>query len=424
MDDRLGFLILLGKVYANLNVATFNLVVDGLADIMQQTCTACRNRIEAEFAGHHAGNVCHLDGVLQDVLTITGAVAQAAENLDQLRMNAVDAGLEGSTLAFALDDLLNLTASLVNHFLNASRMNTTVNDQLFEGQTCDLTANRIERGQGDSFGRIVDDEVYAGKGFQRADIASLSADNAALHLVVRQRNDRNGRLGYLIGGTALNCGRDNLAGGLLALVLQALIDLAQLDGCIVGCFVFNGLDEHIACFVTGHAGNLLQLFYLLELDALEFFLFLLACVQLAAKVIILAVEHIALLVQCFLALNQAALKLLGLIAAFLQLAVGFDTLLVDFVLCLEYGFAFFGLAGLDRFVDDAGGLGLGRADLFFRNALAIQESDDYAYCETHDTGDDRYDDVAHVCWCVLLFTNFGRRHKTKTIPQICGAVSQ
>ena len=55
---------------------------------------------------------------------------------------------------------------------------------------------------------------------------------------------------------------------------------------------------------------------------------------------------------------------------------------------------------------------------------AIQESDDYAYCETHDTGDDRYDDVAHVCWCVLLFTNFGRRHKTKTIPQICGAVSQ
>ena len=424
MDDRLGFLVLLGKVYANLNVAAFNLVVDGLADIMQQTCTACRNRIEAEFAGHHAGNVCHLDGVLQDVLTITGAVAQAAENLDQLRMNAVDAGLEGSTLAFALDDLLHLAASLVNHFLNAGRMDTTVNDQLFECQTCDFTANRIERGQGDRLGRIVDDEVYAGKGFQRADVASLAADNAALHLVVRQRNNRNGRLGYLIGGTALDCGRDDLTGSLLALVLQALIDLAQLDGCIVGCFVFNGLDEHIACFVAGHAGNLFQLFYLLELDALEFFLFLLACVQLAAKVIILAVEHIALLVQCFLALNQAALKLLGLIAAFLQLAVGFDTLLVDFVLCLEYGFAFFGLAGLDRFVNDAGGLGLGRADLFFRNALAIQESDDYAYCETHDTGDDRYDDVAHVCWCVLLFTNFGRRHKTKTIPQICGAVSQ
>ena len=115
-------------------------------------------------------------------------------------------------------------------------------------------------------------------------------------------------------------------------------------------------------------------------------------------------------------LAQALMKLPG--------AVGFDALLVDFVLCLEYGFAFFGLAGLDRFVNDAGGLGLGRADLFFRNALAIQESDDYAYCETHDTGDDRYDDVAHVCWCVLLFTNFGRRHKTKTKPQICGAVSQ
>ncbi len=44
-------------------------------------------------------------------------------------------------------------------------------------------------------------------------------------------------------------------------------------------------------------------------------------------------------IQCFLALNQAALLLLGLIAAFLQLAVGFDALL-DFVLWPRYGFAF------------------------------------------------------------------------------------
>lgn len=41
-------------------------------------------RIETQFAGHHAGNVSHLDGVLQDVLTVAGAVAQAAEDLDQL----------------------------------------------------------------------------------------------------------------------------------------------------------------------------------------------------------------------------------------------------------------------------------------------------------------------------------------------------
>ena len=72
---------------------------------------------------------------LQDVLAIAGAVAQAASSLDQLRMNAVDAGLERSPLAFALDDLLNLTASLVHHFLNAGRMDTAVNDQLFQGNT-------------------------------------------------------------------------------------------------------------------------------------------------------------------------------------------------------------------------------------------------------------------------------------------------
>ena len=62
--------------------------------------------------------------------------------------------------------------------------------------------------------------------------------------------------------------------------------------------------------------------------------------------------------------------------------------------------------------------------IIHRDCANYDDDDDYAYCETHDTGDDRYDDVAHVCWCVLLFTNFGRRHKTKTIPQLCGAVSQ
>ena len=178
----------------------------------------------------------------------------------------------------------------------------------------------------------------------------------------------------------------------------------------MGRFVFNGLDEHVACFVTGHAGNLLQLFYLLELDALEFFLFLLACVQLAAKVIILAVEHIALFVQCFLALNQAALKLLGLIAAFLQLAVGFDTLLVDFVLCLEYGFAFFGLAGLDRFVDDAGGFFLRTGDFSFRYVFAIANTEEEKDHRRNDEGSNGYDpaDCRHdrySSYVVLTYEN-------------------
>ena len=44
VDDRRGLLVLLGEIYADLDMAALNLMVDRLADVMQQTCAACRNR--------------------------------------------------------------------------------------------------------------------------------------------------------------------------------------------------------------------------------------------------------------------------------------------------------------------------------------------------------------------------------------------
>ena len=93
--------------------------------------------------------------------------------------------------------------------------------------------------------------------------------------------------------------------------------------------------------------------------------------------------------------GEAALELLGLVAALLELAVGFGALLVDLVLGFENRFPLFGFAGLDGLVDDARRFGLGGADLFFRNTLAVQKANDNAHNETHDTGHERYDDVVH-----------------------------
>ena len=49
---------------------------------MQQAGAAGGRGIDAQFRSQHAGNVCNLNGMEQDILSITRAVMQAAEQAD------------------------------------------------------------------------------------------------------------------------------------------------------------------------------------------------------------------------------------------------------------------------------------------------------------------------------------------------------
>jgi len=53
-----------------------------------------------------------------------------------------------------------------------------------------FAAYRVESGQDDRFGGVVDDQVDAGGGLQGADIAPFATDDATFHLIGRQRYDR------------------------------------------------------------------------------------------------------------------------------------------------------------------------------------------------------------------------------------------
>ena len=83
-------------------------------------------------------------------------------------------------------------------------MDAAVGDQLFKRNARDLAAHRIECGNDNRLRRIVDDQIDARRDFERADIASFATDDTALHIVVRQRDHRNGRLRHMIGGALLN----------------------------------------------------------------------------------------------------------------------------------------------------------------------------------------------------------------------------
>ena len=113
---------------------TLHLVVDGLADIVQQACALGGVNIRAQLGGHHARKVRDLDRVLQNVLAVARAVVQAAEHLHKLGVQAADAGLQHGALTLGLDDGVHLAAGLVDHLFNVRGMDAAVGDELFERQ--------------------------------------------------------------------------------------------------------------------------------------------------------------------------------------------------------------------------------------------------------------------------------------------------
>ena len=76
-------------------------------------------------------------------------------------------------------------------------------------------------GEDDRLGRVVDDQVDAGRLLEGADVAALAADDPALHLVGRQVHDRDRVLGGVVRGHALHRGDDDVAGLVLGLLAGA-----------------------------------------------------------------------------------------------------------------------------------------------------------------------------------------------------------
>ena len=103
VQDLGGFLVLAGDVHADGDVAALDLVVDALAEVVQQAGALGGGDVHAELGGQETSDVGDLDGVVEDVLPVAGAVLLAAQELDELRVEVVDARLVRGALALLLD---------------------------------------------------------------------------------------------------------------------------------------------------------------------------------------------------------------------------------------------------------------------------------------------------------------------------------
>ena len=371
VDDLRVLAVFLADVNADLDMAALDLVVKGLADVMQQTGAAGQLDIDTQLTGHQTGQPGHLERVAQDVLAEARAVLQAANELDKVGMQAVNAKLHDGLVAFALHLDFQLAAALVHGLLDAGRMDTAIGNQALQRHAGDLAAGLVKAGQRDGLRRVVDDKVTARGGFECTDVAALAANDTALHFVAGQRHNADGGLA---GGVCRAAGdglADQLTGEVVALVLHVRLVGADLHRLLVSQLVIDLLEQHGAGVLLGHGGDGFQLFGLAQLELLQLVQAGLHGLTAALEVLLLALHLGGALVEGFLLLVDAALLAGDLGAAVLDFLVRVALELEGFVLRFDDGFLALLLGSLDGIIYDALGFLLSAADLRLGGALAV-----------------------------------------------------
>ena len=268
VDDLGALAVATGEVGTDDGVRALNLVVDGLADVVEQAGTLGGRRVEPELGGHDAAELGHLARVLEHVLTEGGAIAKSSEGLDDLGVQVVDAGVEGGLLAGLLDALPHECLGLLVHLLDARRVDAAVGDEVLEGHASGLATNGLEAREQDGLRGVVDDERDARDLLEGADVSTLAADDAALEIVGGDVHGGDGDLAGLVGGAALDGRGHDLAGGLVGLGSGTLLALAENLGLLAHGVLAHAVEELPVGVLGGKGGDALELACLLLAETL------------------------------------------------------------------------------------------------------------------------------------------------------------
>ena len=272
MDDALRLAVAARELRRDERVRALDLVRHRLADVVQHRRALRRLDAGAELGGHDAGEVDDLERVLEDVLPVARAVAEAAEDLHELLVERAAVRLEDRLLARLADDLLDLRLRLVVHLLDPRRVDAAVLDQLRQREARHLAAQPVERREHDRVRRVVDDEVDAGEVLEGADVAALAADDAALHVVGRELDDGDRRLGRVARGDALQRVRDEVPRAPLRLGARLLLEHPDAAAEIVADELLAALEQVRLRLLLRHAGDPLDAGLLVVLRLLQLLL--------------------------------------------------------------------------------------------------------------------------------------------------------
>ncbi len=257
-------------------------------------------------------------------------------------MESVDSEVYGGALSGLHDLVVELLLHLCHDLLDTCRVDTSVRHELVQRQAAELASYRVEGGDDDRLRRVVNHDLHTAGSLERADVSSLTADDAALHLVIVDVEDGDGVLYRGLGSHTLYCLKHDLLSLLVGVELglvHYLVDVA-LRLCLG--LVLERLHEARLGLFGAQAGELLELLALLYLHLLELLLLdgkellLILYALLRLVVLLLLAGYLLLaLVQGHLPLLCAVLGLLDLLSALLHLLLELRLLVEELLLHLK-----------------------------------------------------------------------------------------
>ena len=138
------------------------------------------------------------------ILRIACSEMQTTEHIDGAFVKSLDVDLLCSFLTFSTNKSFDLFFRCGDNFFDASRVNSTVDDKLFEGLSCDLAPHWIKAAYDDNSRGVVDNEIATRHLLERANISSFAPDDSTFHVVAGDVNCAGTALGCLSGRIALH----------------------------------------------------------------------------------------------------------------------------------------------------------------------------------------------------------------------------
>src|SRR4051794_18432139 len=110
-----------------------------------------------------------LHEVLEHVLSVGRAKLELSEVVEERVVDLVDTDRDESVLPGATAHLLDIRLSPFVCLFDPLGMDPAVQYEIFESDPSDLPAERVEAGEQNRLGSVVDDHVDAGDRFERSD---------------------------------------------------------------------------------------------------------------------------------------------------------------------------------------------------------------------------------------------------------------
>ena len=212
MHDHGRFSVTFGKIGTNGRMGAFHFVVHGFANVMQKAGAFRLLFVQAEFRRHDAAQEANFEGMLQNVLGIACAIFEFTQELDQIRMYAVNSNIEGRLFPSFADGIVDLGVDLLHNLLNACGMNPPVGYQAFKRDSGNFAPNGIETREDHRLRSIINDQIDPRRCLDGSDIPAFATDDPPLHLLIGQGYHRHRLLRHIVASIALNGQRNNILG--------------------------------------------------------------------------------------------------------------------------------------------------------------------------------------------------------------------